>query len=116
MITNAEMVESYFGYWPEFTDGKIVSFGYEAPNVIFMMISYFDAGTNKGAKIGLQFSGVSRIDLSELRSENVIESLRVIEAQPTQLVLNACYGLAGRFDFETVAVVSLIPLVNEANA
>lgn len=109
MISQAHIVASYFGYWPEFSDGKINSFAYEAPSSVLMGISYIDAETSKGARIHFRFDGVSEVDLSELKSENVIESLRITEVGPGLVMLKACYGLAGSFNFEAAAVVSLQP-------
>jgi hypothetical protein len=109
MIAQAHVVESYFGYWPTFSDGKIIAFAYEAPHTLLMGISYIDAETNRGARIQLRFSGVSEVHLSELRSENVIDSLQISTGQ---LMLEACYGLEGQFNFKEAAVVSLQPIAN----
>lgn len=68
MITRAVDVESYFGYWPEFCDGKIKSLTYAQPGTITLEISYEDAEKQKGAEVTLTFSGVTDVELSELRS------------------------------------------------
>ena len=52
---------------------------------------------------------MSKVDLSELKSENVIDSLRITEGHPGCVVLDACYGLAGSFQFEAAEVISLLP-------
>jgi len=116
MISQAYIVESYFGYWPEFSDGKVNSFAYEAPSSILMGVSYMDAETSRSAQIQLKFAGVSEVDLSELKSENVIDSLRITEGRPGRVVLEACYGLAGSFNFEAAEVVSLLPSNQAADA
>lgn len=109
MIAHAIKVESYFGYWPEFSDGKIVSFSYEAPSKIILGILYIDAEKEKAAEVHLRFNGVADVELSELKSENVIDALRIIEGQPVSVVLESCYGLVGRFTCKAVEVASLLP-------
>jgi len=97
MIAHAEQVESYFGYWPLFCDGKIKSLAFVQPGTITLVVFYVDAEQKKEAEVTLTFSGVTEVELSELRSENVIDALRISEDVPTQVTLEACYGLAGSF-------------------
>lgn len=104
MIAHAEKVESYFGYWPLFCDGKIKSLTYIQPSVITLAISYVDAEKQKAAEVTLTFSRVTDVGLSDLRSENVIDALRIPEAFPAQVTLEACYGLAGSFKCVAVEV------------
>lgn len=104
MITRAEEVVSYFGYWPLFCDGKIKSLGFSQPGTITLAISYLDAETQKGAEVDLTFSGVTDVDFSELRSENVIDALRIPEGLSGKVTLEACYGLAGSFNCAAVEV------------
>lgn len=109
MIQKSDIVVSYFGYWPEFCDGKILSFLYEAPDLLQLAISYIDADKALGAQIQFRFVGVSDVNFSELRSENVIDSLRLMEGDPNRVELEAAYGLAGSFNFQAAEVVSLLP-------
>lgn len=97
MIEHADKVESYFGYWPLFCDGKIKSIAFVQPGTITLVIFYIDADKQKGAEVTLTFSGVTDLELSELNSENVIDALHISEELPIQVMLEACYGLAGRF-------------------
>ena len=109
MIARAEEVESYFGYWPLFCDGKIKSLTYIQPGTITLAISYVDAEKQKGAEVTLMFSGVTDVELSELRSENVIDALRIPENFPALVTLEACYGFAGSFKCVAVEVSGVLP-------
>jgi hypothetical protein len=104
MIKNAEIVESYFGYWPLFCDGKIKNFTITQPGTITLVILYIDTEKRRGAEICLKFSGVTDVELSELRSENVIDTLCIPEEFPAQITLEACCGLAGSFKSTAVEV------------
>lgn len=109
MISHAERVESYFGYWPLFCDGKITNFAIAQPGTITLVIAYTDAEKHRGAEVSLKFSGVTEVELSELRSENVIDALRIPEVFPAKVTLEACYGLVGGFRCAAVEVSSVMP-------
>jgi hypothetical protein len=110
MITRAEEVESYFGYWPLFCDGKIKSLAYVQPGTIALAISYVDVEKQKAAEVTLAFLGVTNIELSELRSENVIDALRIPQELPAQVTIEACYGLEGSFKCSAIEVSSVVPI------
>lgn len=109
MIARGEEIESHFGYWPLFCDGKIKSLTYIQPGTIILAISYWDAEKQKGAEVTLMFLGVTDVELSELRSENVIDALRIPENFPAMVTLEACYGLAGSFRCVVVEVSGVLP-------
>jgi hypothetical protein len=105
MVTNAEEVTKHFGYWPEFADGRIFRFAFEAIGVISLTISYGDAMTRRSGEIDLRFTGVFEAELNELRAENVLDALRISEGQPMEVLLEAAYGLDGSFRCESASVV-----------
>lgn len=107
MISHAEKVESYFGYLPLFCDAKITNIAFYQPGTITLVIAYLDADKNRGAKVNLKFSGVTEIAVSELRSENVIDALRIPEELPALVTLEACRGLDGSFMCAAVEVTSV---------
>nr|WP_295074813.1 Imm50 family immunity protein [uncultured Roseateles sp.] len=109
MIGNADQLVSYFGYWPEFCDAKIVLISFEPQSSIVMRIAYIDVDRGCAATIELKFSGVSEIALTDLLSENVIDSLRLSQGSPVRVILDACYGLQGSFTCQAVEVSSLQP-------
>lgn len=107
MIAQAEQVERHFGYWPEFSDGIITRFSYEDETVIVLAINYIDKDKNKAAQVDLRFSGVSSIELSNFKSQNIIDLLRISLEQPIKVELEACYGLCGHFHCCSVEVTSM---------
>ena len=109
MISHAELVESIFGYWPEFADGRIELFSFEQPDVISLRIFYIDANIKKAATIGLRFAGVTEVDLSEFRSENVIDALSISSASPLVVTIEACFGLYGTFTCASAEVTGVVP-------
>lgn len=104
MITNSESVTNIFGYWPEFADGKIVRFSYDRAGVLFMEIHYIDSDQHKQAQVGLRFSGITKLELSDLLAENVIDKIAIEETDPISVNIEACYGLAGAFQCSSVEV------------
>ena len=112
MIEQAEQVEHYFGYWPEFSDGNITRFSYEDGATISLAIDYIDNDQNKAAQVEIRFTGTSNIELTEFRSQNVIGVLRIAHGRPIKVELEACYGLDGHFHCCAVEVTSIreIPL------
>lgn len=109
MISHAQRVESYFGYWPLFCDAKITTVAFCQPGTITLVIAYLDANKHRGADVSLKFSGVTEVALSDLRSENVIDALRIPEELPALVTLEASYGLDGSFRCATVEVTSVTP-------
>jgi hypothetical protein len=107
MIAQAEQVECYFGYWPEFSDGSITRFSYEDESVISLTICYIDTNQNKAAQVEFKFNGVSNIELSNLKSQNIIDVLCISQDQLVKVELEACYGLFGSFNCRSVEVASM---------
>lgn len=109
MISQSEAVESIFGYWPEFADAKILLLAYERPDIIRLDLSYIDVELEKTAVIGLRFVGVRDLYLTDLRSENVLDSLSISADTPMRIELEACYGLGGSFTCTGAEVTGVAP-------
>ena len=109
MISHAELVESIFGCWPEFSDGRIELFSFEHPGIICLRIFYIDSNIQKAAVVSLRFTGVTDIDLSGVLSENVIDVLSVSSASPAIVTIEGCYGLCGTFKCISAEVTSVVP-------
>lgn len=105
MVANSEAVTSYFGYWPEFADGMVLRFLFEAPGTISLSVRYGDAKTGRIGEVDLRFERVTRAELDELREQNVIDALVLIDGSPMEVRLEAAYGLHGSFASEAAAVV-----------
>ena len=103
MIKNDSKLIEHFGYWPEFCDAKIKSFSNDS-GVIKILIHYIDSDQSKSATIYLKFSDVSQVELSELKSENVIDFLKISGNEPYEVVVEPCYGLGGTFKCSTIEV------------
>ncbi len=105
MIKNKELVTSHFGYWPEFSDGKIDRLVFDKTGTIELVIRYIDSEKQKSAHIGLRFSSVSDVILTELRSENVIDSLLISGETSHNISIEACYGVDGSFMCKDIEVL-----------
>lgn len=105
MVANAESVTSHFGYWPEFSDGTVLRFLFEAPGTISLSLRYGDATTGRSGEVDLRFERVTRAELDELREQNVLDALVLSDGPPMEVRLEAAYGLHGSFVCESVSVV-----------
>ncbi|OZB58541.1 MAG: hypothetical protein B7X39_18020 [Lysobacterales bacterium 14-68-21] len=108
MISHSETVESIFGYWPEFADGRIELFSFEWPGIICLRIAYIDSNTKKAAIVSLRFSGVTDIELSELHSENIVDVLSISSEPPNIVTIESCYGLCGTFKCTAAEVTGVV--------
>jgi hypothetical protein len=111
MVANSEAVTSYFGYWPEFADGTVLRFLFEAPGTISLSVRYGDATTGRSGEVDLLFERVTLAELSELREQNVIDVLVLVDGSPMEVRLDGAYGLHGSFACESAAVVDFRRIV-----
>jgi hypothetical protein len=109
MITGADSVTSIFGYWPEFADARLLSFGYTADGMLTFDLFYIDASADKGAVVSLAFSGAKDIELSDLASDNVLDCLTISAGVPVTVTLESCIGLGGRFMCMAATVTGVVP-------
>jgi hypothetical protein len=109
MISHAELVESIFGYWPEFADGRIEFFSFEQPGILCLRVFYIDSTIHKAATVSLRFTGVTDVDLAGLRSENIVDALSVSSTSPAIVTIEGCYGLCGTFKCISAEVTSVVP-------
>ncbi|MGY1522076.1 Imm50 family immunity protein [Luteimonas sp. A482] len=109
MITGSETVTSVFGYWPEFADARVLSFGFSAEGAVSLVLSYIDASASNGAEVSLSFSGVRELELGTLASENVLDCLTVTPGDPMMVTLEPCIGLGGSFTCTAATVTGVSP-------
>jgi hypothetical protein len=109
MLKKNELVTSYFGYWPEFSDGKIEKIVFDSGGALELTIHYIDVDQKKAAQVGLRFEAVSDIELTDFRSENVVDRLRIGGDAPHSVSLEPCYGLGGTFVCKGIEVLCLTP-------
>jgi len=109
MISNSELVEAFFGYWPEFADAKGIKFGWAQSGAVDLALHYIDAGRGKNAIVSFRFDGVTNVRITDLVSENVLDCLSISPGTPIAVELEACHGLAGTFQCSNVEVTGLAP-------
>lgn len=96
MIDYQEEILAYFGCWPAFCDGQIVSFERKS-DAIEMEINYIDTDNALGALIKLTFHDVSEVDLSEYVSGSVVDTLKILSGNLHWVSIEPCYGFGGSF-------------------
>lgn len=109
MIAKADAVKAYFGYWPQFSDGRIVSL-FLSDGVIQLAVRYRDTDLGKAAEVRIRFSETSEIALNELASQNILDDLSVKGDGPFVVSLEACCGINGEFKCGAVEVLEMLPL------
>lgn len=77
--------------------------------MLSLSILCIDAGLKKSALISLRFAGVTELELFEVRSTNVIDTLAISATSPYVVSIEACYGMEGTFKCTTVEVTSVVP-------
>ena len=109
MLTGSETVTAIFGYWPEFADARVLSFGFSTEGTASLSLSYIDASLGKSAQVSLAFSGVRDLSLGDLASENVLDCLTVASGDPMTVTLEPCIGLRGSFTCTAATVTGVSP-------
>lgn len=97
MIANSSGVIAHFGYWPLFCDAKVEGFSFSRPGTLKLSVRYIDADQSKKATIDLLFSGITNMELNELRAENVVDEIIIREGEEIEVSIEAAYGLCGSF-------------------
>lgn len=109
MISQRELVESVFGHWPEFADADIELFTWARGQSIELEPMYGEQALDKSAAVCIRFTGVRDIDLTEFRSPNVLDCLRITPGEPIEVELEAYYGLGGTFKCSGIEVIKVVP-------
>ena len=99
----AEVVE-FFGYWPAFCDGHVVSFEHTGDS-IKQRIDYVDSDKFIRALVEINFLEVSDAYLSEYVPESVVSNLSILSSSQHWVNLEPCYGLGGSFKCKSVQAV-----------
>ncbi|WP_193744978.1 Imm50 family immunity protein [Marinimicrobium sp. LS-A18] len=96
MTEYQEEILAYFGYWPVFCDGQVVSFERNADDIA-LKINYIDTDKALGALVKMTFHGVSDVDLSEHLPGSVVDTLKILSGNLHRVSIEPCYGLGGSF-------------------
>ncbi|HMW47079.1 MAG TPA: Imm50 family immunity protein [Cellvibrionaceae bacterium] len=99
----AEVVE-FFGYWPAFCDGHVVSYE-NTGNSIKLRIDYIDSDKSLRALVEISFQEVSDAYLSDYVPESVVSNLSILRGSQHWVSLEPCYGLGGSFKCKSVQAV-----------
>ncbi len=97
-------VAGFFGYWPAFCDGHIVSYE-NSDNSIKLKIDYMDSDKLLRALIEISFQGTSDVRLSDYIPESVVDTLSILSGSQHWVTLEPCYGLGGSFKCKHVQAV-----------
>lgn len=109
IVKNGESVESFFGYWPMFSDGNITKIALDGPKgSLQVSVFYIDSDKNISAEVGLLFTGVNDMELNEVREHNVLDEL-IIESSGEfsnrcEVKFVGCCGATGNLFCESVEV------------
>ena len=104
MTEYKEEIVEYFGYWPAFCDGHIVSYE-RIDNSIKLKIDYIDSDKSLRALIEISFQGTSDVHLSEYVPESVIDTLSILSGSQHWINLEPCYGLGGSFKCKHIQAI-----------
>ena len=106
-ISNIELVETYFGYWPEFSDAKIncLKIHFQT-QILTLSLHYIDSDKNKEADIIFAFYGVNKIELNELLEQNILDQLLIENTTDGNFLISikACYGVVGSLNCNKIEV------------
>jgi hypothetical protein len=112
-IQGSEKIVKFFGYWPDLCDGKIRRFAILKPKAgitsIEMEIGYIDSNQKKLAEIRFEFTDVSKVEIDNIYSENVLDKLEFSfgtspRGPECKVCLIPCAGARGSFLCSGVAV------------
>jgi hypothetical protein len=101
-LAGVDEVTAWFGRWPSFHDGEVISIFLARNNESALRI--YPYYPQKPATVDFIFQEVTDIDLQDFSRQNVISSLQVETTvdqngdQVYRVILGPCYGLAGRID------------------
>ena len=107
MIFGKEDIVSYFGYWPEFCDSRILELGLNfSVKEITLLLEYIDNDKGLTAKVTFTFTQVYDFFLSELTDGAVLDLLefREIDSGGFIVLLQGAYGIVGKLSCHKVSV------------
>ncbi len=115
IIKDCKRTIDFFGYWPKFCDAKILSFVFNKTKEricsIRLRIYYIDADQNKSALIEILFNNVSKLEINNIFTENVLDELVIDKDENSvslyKVELISCYGANGFFVCEDIEVVEM---------
>jgi hypothetical protein len=111
-LPGADAVVQWFGKWPTFHDGEVISLSMSRKGEsVLRLYPYYP---NKPATVDFIFDEIADLDLEDFSHQNVIFALHIDEVvdqthrKAFRFTLSPCYGLAGYIDVRG-ARVQLVP-------
>ena len=98
---------TYFGYWPEFCDSKLLRFYVDLEKYeILLSLEYLDVDQGLSCRVDFICSAVFELSMSELRSGAVIESLdfKYLDAGGVCVEVRGVYGVRGEFNCRNLSL------------
>jgi hypothetical protein len=114
-VEGAKEIVEWFGYWPSFHDGEVVSIELNRAGSSSIKVHAFemtndlnDSGhyaCTKHAVVNFILEGIDALSLEGFNHQNVISALVLRKADDIyELVLGGCYGVEGRIKAANVRI------------
>lgn len=111
-LPGADAVVEWFGKWPSFHDGEVISLNLARKGESVLRL--YPCYPNKPATVDFIFEEITDLELDDFSQQNVIMALYIEEVvdqtnkKAFRFTLVPCYGLAGYIDARRVRV-QLVP-------
>ncbi len=114
-VAGAADVVKWFGRWPSFHDGEVVSLSLNREVASVLKVHAFNTSseltksghykTGKHALVVFYLTNILAMDIADFNSQNVISALVLSKTEDGFLIeLGCCYGLCGSLRAESVRV------------
>lgn len=106
IISGKSALVAELGYWPEFCDAKIIEVLFcpytDDGAELALLLHYIDMDLNRDLKVKIIMHGISDMNFSEFRTENVIDRLSISDSFTVEV--EAAVGLSGCCQCKSVDV------------
>ena len=114
-VTGAANVVAWFGRWPSFHDGEVVSLSLNRDTESVLKIHIFNVSreltesghykTGSHALVVFYLANILAMELADFNSQNVISALVLSKVDDGFIIeLGCCYGLCGSIRAESIRV------------
>lgn len=91
-----QKIIEYFGYWPAFCDGHILSCNKDENNLT-LNIDYIDSGKSLRAEVEITFHSIFDVNIEKFINNSVIHSLTILSGNNHWVTIDPCFGFGGSF-------------------
>jgi hypothetical protein len=114
-IEGAKALRDWFGYWPSFHDAEVIEMHFCRSSLSSLKIHTWETTKEVDARgynvitkhvvVEFLFKGISTLNLIGFNNQNVLFGLALEKADGGfRLVLDECYGLAGRIEAKEISI------------